>query len=201
MTTSPPHEWDEAYRRDGAPPWDIGHPQPVFAALADRGLLCGALLDAGCGTGEHALLAAGHGAQATGVDLSPTAVEQARRKALQRGLDVHFEVGDLLTMPLPDGGFDTVIDSGVFHSFDDTDRGRYVATLARVLRRGGHCYLMCFSDRQPGDWGPRRIRRDEIETAFAGGWTIERIEPAVFEINPLPDVPSVDAWFVAVQRT
>jgi hypothetical protein len=78
---------------------------------------------------------------------------------------------------------DTVIDSGLFHVFDDEDRARYVTSLATVLRSGGSCYLMCFSDRQPGDWGPRRVRQDELVAAFAEGWNVTDIAADTFAIN------------------
>src|SRR5437764_13852242 len=124
--TQPGDDWDSAYQRDAPAPWDIGRPQPAFVGIADAGLMRGALLDAGCGTGEHTLLAASLGASAYGVDLSPTAIERARAKAVERGLDVRFDSGDLLSIPLPPVAYDTVLDSGVFHSFDDEDRARYV---------------------------------------------------------------------------
>ena len=83
--------WDEAYAGDKPPPWDIGRPQPAFVRLADQGLLAGRVLDSGCGTGEHTLLAAAHGATATGVDVSARAIALARAKAAGRGLAVRFE--------------------------------------------------------------------------------------------------------------
>src|ERR1051326_9425245 len=88
--TTPPAGWDSAYQ-DNRPSWDIGRPQPAFARLADSGLLSGRVLDAGCGTGEHVLLAAAHGAAAMGVDLSAVAIEKARAKAAERGLAARFE--------------------------------------------------------------------------------------------------------------
>ena len=188
--------WDAAYSRDAPAPWDIQRPQPAIRALAESGRLTGAVLDSGCGTGEHALLAAAGGARVMGVDLSGVAVERARRKASDRGLDVRFEAGDVLTMALPQAAFDVVIDSGVLHGFDDDDRRRYVERLHATLRPGGRCYLLCFSDRQPGDWGPRRLRREEIVETFASGWNVARIEPVVFEINPLPEATEVQAWLV-----
>jgi len=115
------------------------------------------VLDAGCGTGEHTLLAAAHGAEATGIDAAPTAIDRARAKAAERDLPARFQVADVLDLPVLGLEFDTLIDSGVFHVFSDEDRPRYVASLAEVLRPGGTCYLMCFSDREPGEWGPRRV--------------------------------------------
>lgn len=195
------HDWDDAYHRDTPPPWDIGRPQPAFVALASEGLLRGSLFDAGCGTGEHTLLAASQGATAYGVDLSPTAISRARAKAAERGLDVRFDAGDLLTWPLPAAAYDTVLDSGVFHSFDDADRERYVAVLSRVARPGAVLCLMCFSERQPGDWGPRRVTEAELRASFAAGWAVDRIEPATFEINPLPEADVVDAWLAVFRRS
>ena len=160
MTTS----WDGAYTASAPAPWDIGRPQPAFVRLAEQGRLSGQLLDSGCGTGEHTLLAARHGADALGVDLSPRAIELARAKAAGSGLAVRFEVADATELAGTGLSFDTIIDSGVFHVFDDPDRSRYVASLAAVLRDGGHCHLLCFSERQPGTCGPRS-RRDGSSTA------------------------------------
>jgi len=199
MTTDA-ERWNDSYRRDEPPPWDIGRPQPRFAALARTGALHGRLLDCGCGTGEHALMAAAQGATVVGVDLSSYAIELARRKADSRGLVARFEAGDALELAAPDEPFDVVLDSGVFHSFDDTDRPRYVASLRRQLRIGGTCYLMCFSDREPGDWGPRRVREDELRAAFADGWDVS-VEPAVFDINPFDGITEVQAWFATMRRT
>jgi len=198
--TTPPPGWDAAYTADMPPPWDIGRPQPAFVRLADDGLLRGQVLDAGCGRGEQALLAAAHGADATGVDISPSAVEQARNKAAERGLTARFEVGDALNLSQLGLTFDTVIDCGLFHTFDDDGRARYVASLASVLRPGGRCYLMCFSDRQPGDFGPRRVRQDELRAAFSDGWTVESIVADTFEVNPGLPTRTVQAWLATIQR-
>jgi cyclopropane fatty-acyl-phospholipid synthase-like methyltransferase len=197
MTTS----WDDSYTGADPPPWDIGRPQRAFVRLADEGRLSGRVLDSGCGTGEHALLAASRGADVTGIDVAPTAIARARAKGAERGLDVLFEVADALDLEQLGRTFDTVIDSGVFHVFSDEDRARYVAGLAAVLPPGGACYLMCFSERQPGDWGPRRIRADELRAAFSGGWTIESLTADRFDINPIGDVTQAEAWLTAIRRS
>jgi len=199
--TSP--QWDASYTAGTLPPWDIGRPQPVFVRLADDGLLLGRVLEVGCGTGEHALLAAARGADAVGVDVAPSAIERARGKAAERGIKARFEVADALRLAELGLTFDTVIDSGLFHVFDDGDRARYVASLAEVLRDGGRCYLMCFSDRQPGDFGPRRVSQDELRAAFslAGGWRVADITADTFEINPLLGETSAQAWLATIERT
>jgi len=88
--------FNDAYR--GTPPWDIGRPQGAFRAIADAGALHGRVLDVGCGTGEHASLAASLGFDTTGIDGAPLAIEKAQAKARERGLDVRFVVGDVLEL-------------------------------------------------------------------------------------------------------
>jgi SAM-dependent methyltransferase len=199
MMTTP--SWDDSYTGSAAAPWDIGRPQEAFRRLAENGLLTGRVLDAGCGTGEHTLLAAARGADAVGVDISSRAIERARGKAASRGVKARFEVADALNLADLGLAFDTVIDSGLFHVFDDDGRARYVASLASVLRPGGHCYLMCFSDRQPGDLGPRRVSQDELRNAFSDGWTVISIRPDTFEVNPgIFDSTTTKAWLATIGR-
>jgi cyclopropane fatty-acyl-phospholipid synthase-like methyltransferase len=188
--------WNSAY--EGSPPWDIGRPQPNFVMLADAGKLQGRVLDAGCGTGELVMLAASHGAEAMGVDLAELAIERARAKARQRGISATFEVGDVLHLDRLRRQFDVITDSGVFHVFDDEDRPVYVKSLGSVLRPGGMYYMMCFSDRQPGDWGPRRVSQAELRAAFVDGWSIRSIEPAMFAVTI--DDNGAQAWFATIER-
>jgi len=193
--------WDASYTASKPAPWDIGRPQPAFVRLVEGGLLSGRLLDAGCGTGEQTLLAASHGADAMGIDVSVRAIELARGKAAERGLTARFEVADALRLGDLGLMFDVVIDSGVFHVFDDKDRVKYVASLASVLRDGGYCHLLCFSDRQPGTLGPRRVRQDELRAAFSDGWRIVSIEAATFELNESGlGISLAQAWLADIQR-
>jgi len=60
---------------------------------------------------------------------------------------------------------------------------------------------MCFSDHQPGDFGPRRVSQDELRAAFRDGWTITGITAATFELNPGVPIAIAQAWLAAIQRT
>ncbi|MBV9359194.1 MAG: class I SAM-dependent methyltransferase [Chloroflexi bacterium] len=181
------------------PPWDIGHPQPSFRALADAGALRGRVLDAGCGTGEHALMAASLGLDATGVDLAANALRRAAQKALERGLTARFLRQDARRLAEAGVSYDTVLDCGLFHLLAEPDRSQYVHSLRSVLPPGGRYFMLGFSEREPGDWGPRRLTRDDITAAFERGWRIDSLEPATLEINIDPH--DVHAWLLQATRT
>jgi cyclopropane fatty-acyl-phospholipid synthase-like methyltransferase len=183
----------------GPPPWDIGRPQPAFLELAEQGVIAGRVLDVGCGTGEHALMAAARGLDATGIDAVPRAITLAQRKARDRGLAARFLVWDALRLPDLGEEFDTVVDSGLFHVFDDEDRRRFVASLQAVMPTGSRYYVLCFSDRQPGTSGPRRVRRSEIREAFGSqDWRVDAIDPVTMDTNM--DAIGVSAWRASVTR-
>lgn len=103
-------------------------PQPAFLALAESGAVRGRVLDAGCGTGEHALLAAGLGLDATGIDLAARALKTAEDKARARGLTARFLRYDARELAAFDEQFDTVLDCGLLHVFDGEDRSAAAVT-------------------------------------------------------------------------
>lgn len=165
----------------GTPPWDIGRPQMEIVQLESAGEIRGSVLDVGCGTGEHVLHLALRGHDAWGVDLAPTAIERAKAKAEQRGIHATFLVHDVLRLHELGRTFDTVIDTGLFHTLSDDERPRFVGSLESVLHPGGVYIMMAFSDLQPGTLGPRRVTQAEIRSSFATGWTVEYIREAAFE--------------------
>ena len=187
----------------GQAPWDIGRPQPALVNV--EGQITGSILDAGCGTGENALYFASQGRKVMGIDFLAHPINRAKHKAAERGLKATFLVMDALALKDLPEVFDSVIDSGLFHVFNDDDRRRYIEGLASVVKPGGRLFLLCFSDEEPGDQGPRRVSRKEIENSVATGWTIEMIEPSRFEVRPdLKDIQFSEggpkAWFVIVRR-
>src|SRR3954468_11794797 len=113
--------WDASYL-DRPAPWDVGRPQPAIVRLAREGAFAGAVLDAGCGTGENALHIASLGLHVLGVDVAETALSIARKQATCRGIDADFMVADAFHLDGLDRAFETVLDCGLFHTFDSDER-------------------------------------------------------------------------------
>ena len=172
--------WEDAYKT--TPPWDIGRPQPAFVELVRAGELnMGGVLDVGCGTGENALYLAEKGFSVVGVDLSTRAIDAAKAKATERKLKVDFRIANALSLDFKNGYFDNAIDSGLFHTFNDNDRVDFASEIALVLKPDGRYFMLCFSDKEPTNWGgPRRITKEEIETTFSPFFDINYIRDAYF---------------------
>ncbi|WP_174241368.1 class I SAM-dependent methyltransferase [Granulicella sp. L46] len=190
--------WDASYQGAGAP-WDIGRPQPAFVRVASMGGFTGPVLDAGCGTGEHALLAASLGLSVLGVDVAETALAMARRKAAERGLKADFAVADAFQLGRLGRSFETVLDCGLFHTFNADERPGYVASLASVTKPGGTLYVLSFSDEGP-DLGPHPVREEEVRAALnaGNGWDIVAVERDWIETRF--GHKGLAAWFVTARR-
>jgi SAM-dependent methyltransferase len=194
--------WDDAYQHNQAP-WDIGRPQPAIAHIADNGGFVEPILDSGCGSGEHALLAASMGLSVKGVDVSQAAIERARAKARARGLTVEFLLGDVLALdevPRLEPPFRTILDVGCFHTFSNADRLVYARSLAGVTQPGALLHLLCFSEETPGTEGPRRVTQGELVATFARDWEIESVEADVFAVSNLWTGVPPNAWLARMVR-
>ncbi len=195
--------WDASYH-DGPAPWDIGQPQPAIVRLASvggiAGRIAGPVLDAGCGTGENALRLASLGFSVLGVDVAETALAIARKKAADHGLQAEFAAADAFQLNRLGRKFKTVLDSGLFHTFNADERPAYVASLASVTEPEGTLYLLCFSDDGP-ETGPHPIRQEELRAVFnpSNGWNVVAIEPD--RIHTRYHDHGAPAWFATIKRS
>ncbi|MGW6724828.1 class I SAM-dependent methyltransferase [Nocardia sp. NPDC055029] len=189
--------WDASYR-DGPAPWDIGGPQPALVRLAEAGGFSGEVLDAGCGTGENALYLASLGLTVFGVDVAESAVAIARQHADDRDTAATFAVADALRLERLHRRFRTVLDCGLFHTFDETERHDYAASLASVLDHGGTLYVLCFSDTGP-DPGPHPVSRESLSAPFDADedWRVDSIESDSLRTRFSDATP---AWLATVRR-
>ncbi|MBL1077279.1 class I SAM-dependent methyltransferase [Nocardia sp. 2] len=181
--TRPAEFWDSVYDDDTAP-WVIGAPQPAIVELERAGWIRGRVLDPGCGAGEHTILLTRLGYSVHGIDHSPRAIDQARANAAAQGVPAaRLDVADALDLAAspaladyPDG-FDTIIDSALFHVFGEAPdaRAAYVRSLHAVAKPGATLHLLALSDREPGI-GPR-ISDTLIRESFTDGWQLEELLP------------------------
>ncbi|MBU3065706.1 class I SAM-dependent methyltransferase [Nocardia sp. NEAU-G5] len=216
-------DFDAIYRGVGPfrAPWDIGAPQPAYVAVEQAGGITGTVLDAGCGTGENALYLADQDYSVIGLDLSLTAVELARGKAAERGLAATFEVADALDLDAYTGRFDTVVDSGLAHLFDEDALRRYAAALHRACRPNAVVYLLALSGpgletiaaqlrelsadeehRLPPNLMPPSKSPDDLRAGFADGWQVEAIDESTLRaVLPSSNEPiSISGWLARFRR-
>jgi SAM-dependent methyltransferase len=188
--------WDDAYR--GQPPWEIGRPQRAFVELESGGRIGAAVLDVGCGTGENALFLAEREHEVWGIDISAVAIERAMVKSHARRLPVVFLTADALEPEAVGRTFDTVIDSGCWHTLSDDDRPRYEASVTALSAPGSRLHVMCFSDAEPPGWGPRRVTEAELRVSFAPHWEVEAVVATTFETLLGP--AGARAWLASYVR-
>ncbi|GAB2674065.1 class I SAM-dependent methyltransferase [Saccharopolyspora gloriosae] len=169
--TVPIATFEESYAA-GDPPWVIGAPQPAVVELERSGAFGGAVLDVGCGTGEHTIHLARLGYDVLGVDSSGNAVDRARANAARQGVEARFDVADALRF----GGaprFDTILDSALFHVFGPEDRVAYARSLHRASAPGAVLHVLALADVEDSI-GPT-VARGDFDTAFADGWDLEEV--------------------------
>jgi 2-heptyl-1-hydroxyquinolin-4(1H)-one methyltransferase len=193
MTQPTDFQFESAYRGEspfGAgvrPPWSIGAPQPELAALIEQGKFHGEVLDVGCGEAAISLALAERGYTTVGLDLSPTAIDLARREAEKRGLtNATFQVADISDFTGFDGRFSTIVDSTLFHSIPVEAREGYQQSIRRAAAPGASYFALVF-DKAAVPEGPiNAVTADELRAVVSKYWVVDEIRPARIHGN-LPE--------------
>ncbi|WP_163782215.1 class I SAM-dependent methyltransferase [Mycobacterium cookii] len=190
--------FESAYRGEapelaGArPPWSIGEPQPELAALVEAGEFHGDVLDVGCGEAAMSLFLAQRGYTTLGLDLSPTAVELARREAAKGGLsNASFEVADITSFTGYDGRFGTIVDSTLFHSIPVEARDAYQQSIVRAAAPGASYFVLVFDKAARPKSPPYAVTADELREVVSPYWVIDDLKPARIH-GTLPEKYSLD---------
>jgi methyl halide transferase len=165
--------WEEIYQR-GEAFWNKGAPSPPMKQYLERHVMRGRALVPGCGHGHEVALAVEHRLDATGLDIAPTGVAEAR--ALYPKLAERFVVGDLFNPPEEmRGAFDVVLEHTCMSGLHPTLRTDYRRGIDLTLRRGGFLIGVWFinPDLDPGEEGPPYpLSVAELTAFFADGYEI-----------------------------
>ncbi len=194
-----PKRWEERYVT-GDVPWDLGQPDPhLRRVLEDHPVPVGTALDIGCGTGTNVVWLAQQGFEVVGLDVSPTAIAQARASADAAGVSCHLAVSNFLTDPVPGGPFDFVCDRGVMHLFDDPGRrSLFAARVAESLKPGGLWHSLAGStDGPPRDTGPPRRSAAEITQALEPYFELLELRATTFDED---QHAGALAWVIVARR-
>jgi ubiquinone/menaquinone biosynthesis C-methylase UbiE len=134
----------------------------VGADQARRGLLDQAqirsghrVLDVGCGTGSLTiqLKRLNPETDVVGLDPDPKALALAKRKAERAAASIQFDQGFGDELPYPDGSFDRVLSSLMFHHVPTDEKGKTLRAVRRVLKHCGEFHMLDFEGPEKGAHG------------------------------------------------
>ncbi|MFQ5611503.1 MAG: class I SAM-dependent methyltransferase [Anaerolineae bacterium] len=183
----------------GDVPWDDPLPPPEVIDLVSS-LPPGRALDLGCGYGRAAIYLAQRGWQVDAVDFVERAIDVARARAGQAGVEVRFHVADVTDLGFLSGPYDLALDVGCGHGLPPNRLPAYRDELRRLL--GPEARLMMFVRLREGeaepDEGPPGLDEDYLRGLFADGFALERLTYGRTEVTDAPAWPS--AWFLFRRR-
>jgi SAM-dependent methyltransferase len=179
-------------------PWNIGEPPDALVRLVESGqLLPCRTIDFGCGAGNYAVWLARQGFEVTGIDISPSAIELARKNAQNQGVACTFIVADVLgDLSKIKGPFDFAFDWELLHHIYPEDRPRYVANVSRLLRPGGKYLSVCFHEDDPQFGGSGKYRTTAIGTVlyFSSEEELRDLFSPYFHILDLAAITVTGKW-------
>ena len=180
-------------------PWYLDGLDPdVDSALRELDIHVPAVLDLGTGPGTQVIELARRGFDATGTDVSPSAVRKAAERAARTKVPCLFLEDDLLRTRL-DRAFDFVIDRGLLHNFPPPQRPLYVRNVWNLLRPGGHLMLKAYRREQPvaPSRAPYGFTAEELAELFRGHFETLAIRPTVYHGRMAPAPAS---WFAVLRK-
>jgi SAM-dependent methyltransferase len=180
--TTPQRNWDERYQT-GELPWDSGiRDRELARVLREENIAPGRASDLGCGTGTNAVFLAEQNFDVTAFDLSPTAIDMAKRKAEAANVNVNFRVADLVHFDLDVEPFDFVFDRGCYHCARDAGLTGYQETLKKLTRPGTrYLVLTGNANEQTEGQGPPRLTETQIRDELSGLFEIQFLREMRFE--------------------
>lgn len=192
--------WDAAYRDGRKPAWDTGRPSSDMVSAVEKGTLRpGRVVELGCGAGTNAIYLAQRDFEVTAIDLAPTALAIAAKRAREAGVTVRWLLADVLAPPKLQP-FDCIYDRGCYHSLRKQSAAAYVETLRRLSKPGTLVLILAgnANEAQPR-YGPPRVKEEEIRADFAKHFEIVELRETRFDSID-PNGKGALAWSVLLRR-
>lgn len=132
------------------------------------------LLDVGCASGYYSVPFAQSGGTAVGLDIAPTSVALATRRAERQGVGARcaFSTGDVRDLPFPAAQFDVVLATEVLEHI--REQRQALAEISRVLKPGGIAMITTPSALEELPLRDR-IRLRDVPSVEAHGIRVERL--------------------------
>jgi SAM-dependent methyltransferase len=191
--------WDKPYRGTRVPGWDTGRvATELKKAVEDGTIRPGRALVLGCGSGTNAIFLAEKGFHVTGVDVAPTALTVAEKKAVKAGVRVRWVVADVAAPPDLEP-FDVLFDRGCYHHVRGQNAKGYVDMVRHVTKPGGALLLLSFRATDGRRSGLPRIKESEIRGDFADGFDFQWLRAIRFDTRGGP-AKGAPAWSALIRR-
>ena len=142
-------KWEEAYTCYDYEdlPWETLDPdEEIVRIVKENKMRKGTVLDVGCGAGTNSIFLAERGLQVVGVDISPSAIAIAEKRAREAGVMIKFIVANAYELDLRKESFNLILDRGCFHHIPKEHRKKYIKQNHNLLKKNGMYYLQAFSD-------------------------------------------------------
>jgi SAM-dependent methyltransferase len=193
----------------GFHPWEDLADHPPFAdkllelvAREEEGREApyGTALDIGTGSAVWGARLAKRGWNVTGVDIVEKALERARRRCNQEGVEMRLVHGDVTALREAGigSGFRLLLDTGTFHGLGDAQREAMGREVGAIAGPDATLVLDCFAPRRRGPL-PRGASRADVERAFPG-WRITDVEVADTDPDPIARLLKFDERFYRLRR-
>jgi SAM-dependent methyltransferase len=191
--------WDSAYRHARMPGWDVGHPAVELERTVQSGSIRpGTALVLGCGTGTNAVYLAEQGFDVTGVDLAPSALVLAEKRAEKANVSVRWLVADVTAIP-DIGPFDFIFDRGCYHHVRRYEAEGYVGMMNELASLDTHILILAGNANEMRSYGPPRVTQTDIVNDFSRNWDIVLLKEIRFQSRNPNAKEGALAWSILLR--
>lgn len=191
--------WDAPYRQERLPGWDVGRPcSHLVKAVEEETFRPGRVIVLGCGSGTNAIYLAGKGFEVTAVDVAPSALAIAAKKAREAGVKVNWVLADVVALPKLEA-FDLVFDRGCYHHICLYNSAGYVEALRRLSHVDTRALILAGSGADGGRGGPPRVKEETIRNDFSKLFEFEWLRGIRFDTRNA-SANGASAWSIHLRR-